>query len=54
LFDRKAYSRPFTIARLDHHRKRHGTPGAWLAVLQEDCQRLASKVNRRVGNLLSE
>lgn len=54
LFDRKAYSRPFTIARLDHHRKRHGAPGAWLAVLQEDCQRLARKVSRRVGNLLSE
>ncbi len=54
LFDRKAYSRPFTIARLEHHRKRYGTPGAWFAVLQEDCRRLARKIKRRVGNLLSE
>jgi len=54
LFDRKAYSRPFTIARLEHHRKRHGTPGAWFAVLQEDCQRLARKIKWRVGNLLSK
>ena len=54
LFDRKAYSRPFTIARLEHHRKRHGTPGAWFAVLEEDCQRLARKIKGRVGNLFSE
>jgi len=54
LFDRKAYSRPFTIARLEHHRKRHGTRGAWFAVLQEDCRRLAEKIKGRVGNLLSE
>ena len=54
LFDRKAYSRPFTIARLEHHRKRYGTPGAWFAVLQEDCRRLARKIKGRVGNLLSE
>jgi hypothetical protein len=54
LFDRKAYSRPFTIARLEHHRRRRGKPGAWLAVLQEDCQRVATKVRRRVGNLVTE
>jgi hypothetical protein len=51
LFDRKAYSRPFTIARLEHHRSRHGELGAWFAVLQEDCQRLRTKVRRRVSNL---
>jgi hypothetical protein len=50
LFDRKAYSRPFTIARLEHHRRRHGKPSAWFALLQEDCQRVAAKVKRRIGN----
>jgi hypothetical protein len=51
LFDRKAYSRPFTIARLEHHCRRHGELGAWLAVLQEDRRALASKVRRRLRNL---
>ena len=48
LFDHKAYSRPFTIARLEHHRARHGELGAWLSVIQEDCKRLSSKLKRRV------
>jgi hypothetical protein len=54
LFDRKAYCRPFTIARLEHHRRRNGKARAWFAVLQEDCQRLAARVTRRVGNLVIE
>ena len=28
LFDRGSYSRPFTIARLEHHRRQHGELGA--------------------------
>jgi len=48
LFDHKAYSRPFTIARLEHNRARHGELGAWFTVIQEDCKRLLSKVKRRV------
>jgi len=48
LFDRKAYSRPFTIARLEHHRRHHGNIGAWLAVLNEDCRVLAGKLKRRL------
>jgi hypothetical protein len=54
LFDRKAYSRPFTIARLEHHRRQRGDLGAWLAVLQEDRQVLASKVRRRLRNLAAQ
>lgn len=54
LFDRKAYSRPFTIARLEHHCRRHGELGAWLAVLQEDRRALASKVRRRLRNLAAQ
>jgi hypothetical protein len=52
LFDHKAYCRPFTIARLEHHRRGHGELGAWLALLQEDGRRLASKVKRRLRNLI--
>jgi hypothetical protein len=47
LFDRKAYSRPFTIARLEHHRRKGGELGAWLAVLKEEGRVLASKFKRR-------
>jgi hypothetical protein len=54
LFDRKAYSRPFTIARLEHHYRHHGELGAWLAVLQEDRRALASKVRRRLRNLAAQ
>jgi hypothetical protein len=52
LFDRKTYSRPFTIARLEHHRRDHNELGAWLALLQEDRRLLASKVKRRLRNLV--
>jgi hypothetical protein len=48
LFDRKAYSRPFTIARLEHHRRQHGEWGAWLAVLKEDGRILQKKVLNRI------
>ncbi len=54
LFDSKAYARPFTIARLEHHRRRHSEPGAWLAVLEEDCKRAIEKVKRRVRNPVTE
>ena len=47
LFDRKAYSRPFTIARLEHHRRRHSDLGAWLALLNEDARVLLGKVKGR-------
>jgi len=48
LFDRHSYSRPFTIARLEHHRRRRGELGAWLAVLNEERHVLAWKLNRRL------
>jgi hypothetical protein len=50
LFDRDTYSRPFTIARLEHHRRSHGDLGAWLLVLNEDRQVLSDKVKRRLWN----
>ena len=54
LFGRSTYSRPFTIARLEHHRRRHRHLGAWLAVLNEECQIVSSKVKRRLWNLLRD
>jgi hypothetical protein len=48
LFDLMAYSRPFTIARLEHQRRHHGNLGAWLAVLNEDRRVLVGKVQRRL------
>ncbi len=48
LFDRHAYSRPFTIARLEHHRRQHGELCAWLAVLNEERRVFAGKLRRRL------
>jgi hypothetical protein len=48
LFHRHAYSRPFTIARLEHHRRRYGELGAWLALINEERHVLASKFRRRL------
>jgi len=50
LFDRLAYSRPFTIARLEHHRRQRADLGAWLAVLNEDRRVIVNKVKRRLWN----
>lgn len=48
VFDRKAYSRPFTIARLEHHRRHHSEAGAWLAILNEDRRVLSGKLRKRI------
>lgn len=48
LFDHNAYSRPFTIARLGHHRRHRGSIGAWLAILYEDSRVLLSKLKSRL------
>jgi hypothetical protein len=48
LFDRKSYSRPFTIARLEHHRHYHGDVGAWLGILNEERKVVVNKVRFRL------
>jgi hypothetical protein len=53
LFDRKGYSRPFTIARLEHQRTRHGEFGSRWAVLQEDWRMLLNKLGRRIDNVVT-
>jgi len=50
LFDRNAYSRPFTIARLEHHRRNKSNVAGWLALLREDLTVVRRKVRRRVPN----
>jgi hypothetical protein len=47
LFYRDTYSRPFTIARLEHHRRHHGELGAWLAIMNEEAGVLLRKVKGR-------
>lgn len=48
ILDRKAYSRPFTIARLEHYRRQNIWLGAWLPVIKEDSLIFANKIKRRL------
>jgi hypothetical protein len=48
LSDPKAYSRPFTIARLEHHRRLHSNVGAWQAIMNEEARVLLSKAQGRL------
>jgi hypothetical protein len=50
---RHAYSRPFTIARLEHHRGKHGEAGAWLQLLKEELPIVAAKIHRRLAAINS-
>jgi hypothetical protein len=50
LFDRKAYSRPFTIARLEHYRRNNPDWAAWLALLREELAAISKKFSHRLGN----
>ena len=47
IHDFSSYCVPFSIARIEHHRKTKGGVGAWLAVLNEERGILASKIERR-------
>ena len=51
LFDRQAYSRPFTIARLEHYRKNLGNLEAWVAVINEDRRVLSVKIKNRLARM---
>lgn len=52
-FNLRCYCRPFTIARLVHHRRSHSYLGAWLAIFREDGKvlwsKLLGKLKRRLG-----
>jgi len=54
LFDRQSYARPFTIARLEHHRRRRSNLGAWLAIMNEEARVLLGKVKGRVSRYLDQ
>ena len=49
IFERKSYSRPFTIARLEHQRRHRGELGAWAKLLQEEWLVLLTKLRRRLA-----
>ncbi|PYJ05575.1 MAG: hypothetical protein DME95_03670 [Verrucomicrobia bacterium] len=53
LFDRDSYSRPFTIARLEHHRRHKHELGAWLAIVREDFGVVRKKFTHRLRNMFS-
>jgi len=52
IFDFKCYSRPFTIARLSHHRQSHGNLGAWMIVFREDGRAIMDKVIRKIKRFI--
>jgi len=54
LFDWQAYSRPFTIARLEHHRRRRSNLGAWLAIMNEEARVLLAKVKGRFARYFDQ
>jgi hypothetical protein len=47
----RAYSRAFTIARLEHFRETKSDVGAWLAVFVEEINILMDKVKRKIMGL---
>ncbi len=51
ILNRRAYSRPFTMARLEHYRKTRGEIGAWLAVWREEISVMWQKIRQRLGRL---
>jgi hypothetical protein len=53
IFDRQAYSKPFTIARLEHYRRRHSALVAWSIILWQDGLISAKKILGRLRRKLS-
>ena len=50
--DAQCFSRPFTIARLSHHRQSHGNLGAWMIVFREDGRAIMDKVIRKIKRFI--
>jgi hypothetical protein len=53
IFNWKAYSKAFTIARLEHYRKTRGEVGAWAAVLYEESRILLNKTSRKIFKIFN-
>jgi hypothetical protein len=49
IFNWKAYSKAFTIARLEHYRKTRGELGAWAAILHDELRNLFAKISRKLS-----
>ena len=54
LFDQRAYSRPFTIARLEHQRSHGSEFGAWFTLLHEDYQLLTKRATQRLRRFVTK
>jgi hypothetical protein len=50
----RAYSKAFTIARLEHYRKTRGEVGAWASVLDEEKRIISNKISRKISKLLAK
>ncbi len=48
LYDFRSYSKPYTIARLQHHRLSHNILVAWLIIIIEDAKTLRNKVFKKI------
>lgn len=48
LHNMRSYARPFTIARLEHHRQKHCEIGAWWQLTKEETPIVTQKVIRRL------
>jgi hypothetical protein len=49
----RSYSFPFTLARLEHYRKKRGELGAWSAIWKEELAVLGKKLCARITRLVS-
>jgi hypothetical protein len=54
LSDPRAYSRAFTIARLEHYRLRRANLGAWFAILREEAGVVTGKARRRMSRFINK
>ena len=53
-WDRNCYSRPFTIARLEHYQRSRGKLAAWLTILAEDGRALSKKIQAKLKRIASK
>ena len=49
----KGYSRPFTIARLAHYRRGHGSLGAWIAIWIEEMGLCYNRIKGRFSRKMA-
>jgi hypothetical protein len=51
IFDLNSYSKPFTIARLEHQRGIHGEMGSWTTLFREETQSIVLKAKSKLRKI---